>query len=239
MFSYIYHSYIFNPLYNGLVFLIDVFPWMDAGIAVIVFTIIVRLILFPISKKSIITQVRMKQIEPELAKIREKTGNDKQAQALQTMALYKAKGVSPFSSFFLLFLQIPIIYALYSIFIHSGLPEVNKEILYGFVSVPVINMHFLGLIDIGIRNIPLSIIAGISQFLQLHFSPATRSVSYKSGASNPNDIAQNMTRNLKYFFPIMVFLISYKISSVVALYWTVSSLFTLAQELYVRKYHIR
>ena len=239
MFSYIYHSYIFNPLYNGLVFLIDVFPWMDAGIAVIVFTIIVRLLLFPISKKSIITQVRMKQIEPELAKIREKTGNDKQAQALQTMALYKERGVSPFSSFFLLFLQLPIIYALYSIFIHSGLPEVNKEILYGFVSVPVINMHFLGLIDIGIRNIPLSIIAGISQFLQLHFSPATRSVDYKKGASNPADIAQNMTRNLKYFFPIMVFLISYKISSVVALYWTVSSLFTVAQELYVRKYHIR
>ena len=239
MFSYIYHSYIFNPLYNGLVFLIDVFPWMDAGIAVIVFTIIVRLVLFPISKKSIITQVRMKQIEPELAKIREKTGNDKQAQALQTMALYKERGVSPFSSFFLLFLQLPIIYALYSIFIHSGLPEVNKEILYGFVSVPVINMHFLGLIDIGIRNIPLSIIAGISQFLQLHFSPATRSVDYKKGASNPADIAQNMTRNLKYFFPIMVFLISYKISSVVALYWTVSSLFTLAQEVYVRKFHIR
>lgn len=239
MFSFIYNNLIFNPLYNGLIFLIDVFPWMDAGVAVIVFTIIVRLILFPISKKSIITQVRMKQIEPELARIREKTGNDKQAQALQTMALYKEKGVSPFSSFFLLFLQIPIIYALYSIFIHSGLPVVNKEILYGFVSVPIINMHLLGIIDVGIRNIPLSIFAAVSQFLQLHYSPATKSVNYKKDSSNPADIAQNMTKNLKYFFPIMVFLISYKISSVVAIYWAVSSLFTLGQELYVRKYHIK
>lgn len=238
MFSFIYHDLIFNPLYNGLIFLIDVFPWMDAGIAVIVFTIIVRLILFPISKKSIITQVRMKEIEPELAKIRAKTGNDKQAQALQTMALYKAKGVSPFSSFFLLFLQLPIIYALYSIFIHSGLPVVNKEILYSFVSVPIINMHLLGIIDVGIRNIPLSILASVSQFLQLHFSPATRSVGPSTGSS-PSDIAQNMTRNLKYFFPIMIFLISYKLSSVVALYWTVSSLFTLAQEIYVRRFHLR
>lgn len=239
MFSFIYHDLIFNPLYNGLIFLMDVFPWMDAGVAVIIFTIIVRLILFPLSKKSIITQVRMKEIEPELAKIRQKTGDDRQAQALQTMALYKEKGISPFSSFFLLFLQLPIVYALYSIFIHSGLPKVDETLLYSFVAIPSVNMHFLGFVDISVRNIAMSVIASVSQFLQLHFSPATRTIKTVSNSSNPADIAQNMTKNMKFFFPIMVFLISYKISSVVALYWTVTSLFTLAQEIYVRKFHLR
>jgi YidC/Oxa1 family membrane protein insertase len=114
MISYLFHLIVYNPLYNGLIFLFDTFPWIDAGFAVIIFTILVRFVLFPLSKKSIITQVRMKEIEPELQKIRQST-SDKQQQALLQMKLYKEKGVNPFSSFFLLFLQLPIIYSLYYI----------------------------------------------------------------------------------------------------------------------------
>lgn len=218
----------------------DVFPWMDAGIAVIIFTIIVRLILFPLSKKAVVTQVRMKELEPELNRIKQTMKDDRQGQALKTMALYKEKKVSPFSSFFVLLIQLPIIFALYSIFIHSGLPVVNTSLLYNFVHVPLVNMNFLGLIDISARSILLAILAAIAQFLQLHFSlasmkPATSS-SIPSTQNTQIDMAQNMTRNMKYFFPIIVFFISYKISAVVALYWTVTSLFTLGQELVVRRH---
>ena len=90
--SYLYHLFIFNPLYNALIYLMDVFPWIDAGFAVIILTIIVRLILFPLSKKAIVTQVRMKEIEPELNRLKQ-TVTDKQQQALKVMALYKEKGV--------------------------------------------------------------------------------------------------------------------------------------------------
>jgi YidC/Oxa1 family membrane protein insertase len=150
----------------------DVFPWMDAGIAVIIFTILVRLVLFPLSKKAIVTQVRMKQLEPQLRHIRESMKDDKQGQALKTMALYKEKGVSPFSSFFVLLIQLPIIYALYAIFMRSGLPVVNETLLYSFIQVPTINMHFLGLLDISKSSVFMAVIAAASQFLQLHFSLA-------------------------------------------------------------------
>ncbi len=234
--SYLYNTFIFHPLYNGLIYLIDVFPWMDAGIAVIIFTIIVRLILFPLSKKSVVTQVRMKEIQPELENLK-KTVPDKQQQALKVMALYKEKGVNPFSSFLFLFLQLPIIYALYSIFIRSGLPVVNTTLLYSFVHIPTINMHFLGLFDISVRSIALSVLASIAQFLQLHFSVASVSTPKDPNAKpSQMDMAQNMTKNMKYIFPVMIFFISYKISAVVALYWTVSSLFTLGQELVVRRH---
>ncbi len=214
----------------------DILPWIDAGIAVIIFTIIVRFILFPLSRKAIVTQVMMKRIEPEINKIKSSMANDRQGQALKMMALYKEKGVSPFSSFFVLLLQLPIIFALYSIFFQSGLPEVNTDILYSFINTPIVDMNFLGIIDIGAKSIILALIAAVAQYLQLHYSVSASQTISSSGSGNSQaDMAQNMMKNMKYIFPVMVFFISYKISAVVALYWTVSSLFTLAQELYVRK----
>lgn len=236
MFSNLYHTIVFNPLYNGLISLFDFLPWIDAGVAVIIFTIIVRIILFPLSKKAIVTQVKMKEIEPELNQLK-KTVTDRQQQALKVMELYKKKGVNPFSSFFLLFLQLPIIYALYSIFIGSGLPDINTDILYSFISKPEIDMNFLGLVNVAEKSVLFAVLAAIAQYLQLHFSLAGKASTVKS--DNPSmDMAQNMIKNMKYIFPVIVFLISYKISAVVAIYWTVSSLFTLGQELVVRR-HIK
>lgn len=232
--SYLYHLIIFNPLYNGLILLFDLFPWMDAGFAVIIFTIIVRLILFPLSKKSIVTQVRMKEIEPELNRLRKEVP-DKQQQALKVLELYRKKGVNPFSSFFLLFLQLPIIWALYYIFIRTGLPIVDDAFLYHFIDIPKINMHFLGIFDISNQSIILSITAAIAQFLQLQFSLASNTAPSDSSNSMLNS-AQDTMKIMKYVFPVMIFFISYKISAVVAIYWTTSSLFTLAQELVVRRH---
>ncbi len=238
MISYLYNTIIFNPLYNGLIYLFDAIPWIDAGIAVIIFTIIVRLILFPLSKKSIVTQVRMKEIEPELNKLKQNEP-DKQKQALAVMALYKQKGVNPFASFFFLFLQLPIIYTLYSIFIRSGLPAVKTDLLYGFVAVPHINMTFLGLIDISQKSIILALIAAAAQYFQLHYSIASQTVPSQTphnGKPSALDAAQSMTKSMKYIFPVIVFLISYNISAIVAIYWAISSLFTLGQELVVRRH---
>lgn len=236
MFTTLYHAIVYNPLYNGLMYLMDVFPWMDAGVAVIILTIIVRLILFPLSKKGIVAQVRMKEIEPEVNHLRQTMKNDRQGLALKTMALYKEKNISPFSSFFLLIVQLPVLIGLYSIFIRSGLPVVNSSLLYSFVHVPVVNMHFLGLIDISVRSIFLASLAAIAQFLQLHFSLASVKTPGAPSGNSQMDMAQNMTKNMKYIFPVMIFIISYKISAVVALYLIVTCIFTLIQELVVRRH---
>lgn len=235
MFSNLYHLIVFNPLYNAFVFIFDAIPVIDVGLAVILFTIIIRLILFPLSKKAVVTQVKMKEIEPELNKIRKEV-SDKQKQALMTMDLYKKKGVNPFSSILLLFIQLPIIFALYTIFVRSGFPTIKPELLYSFISVPEnINTTFLGILNVLDKSVIFALIAAASQFLQLHFSLAS------SGSSNNStdpgvQAAQNMMKNMKYVFPVIIFLIAYKISAVVAIYWTVSSLFTLGQELVVRRH---
>src|SRR3989344_1032016 len=106
----------YQPLYNGLIALINILPWEDAGFAVIVFTILIKLILFPLSKKSVVTQFRLKQLAPEIEKIK-KTYTDKQEQSRQMLQLYKTNKINPFLSIILVFIQLPIIFGLYFVFL--------------------------------------------------------------------------------------------------------------------------
>src|ERR1035437_9733307 len=126
----------YQPIYNGLVFLMVILPWADAGIIIILCTIIVRLILFPLSQKSIKTQLKMKEIGPELEAIQLKYKDDKQAQANETMAFYQKKGINPFAGFFAILIQFPIIIALYRIFYAGGISTIDPNLLYTFIHAP-------------------------------------------------------------------------------------------------------
>lgn len=235
MFSYLYHTFIADPLYNGLILLMDAIPWVDAGVAVILFTIIIKLVLFPLSRKSVITQLRVKEIEPELNIVKEKYKNDKQVQAQEIMNLYRNKGINPFSGIFNILIQLPILIALYSIFLKSGLPVVNTDILYDFIKVPVVDMNFLGLINIADKSIILSIIAAVAQYLQIRYSlPPTPKA--KPNASFQDDLARSVNMQMKFVFPIVILFISYTATATIALYLIVSSLFMIAQEIYIRKH---
>ncbi|MDB5266774.1 MAG: 60 kDa inner rane insertion protein preprotein translocase subunit YidC [Parcubacteria group bacterium] len=232
--SSLYHAVIFNPLYNLLIALFTVLPWADAGVVVIILTIIVRLILYPLSKKAVMTQVRMQEINPRIKEINQKYKDDAEEKAKATLALYKETGVNPFSGVLVLIIQLPIIWALYRIFLQSGFPNVNTELLYGFIHVPShINTLFLGLIDITQKSALLALLAAITTFLQLKL--ATKSSAPSAKGSFGEDLAESMQKQMKYLFPILVFFISYKISGVIALYWLTSNVFTIGQELVVRR----
>jgi YidC/Oxa1 family membrane protein insertase len=236
MISGLYNLLIYEPLYNGLVFLMDIIPWADAGIVVVIFTVVIKLILFPISRKAVLTQKKIKQFEPEIAQIKEKYKKDRQEQAQKIFAFYKEKGINPFSSFFLILLQLPIVIALYRIFWRSGLPEIQKELLYSFIAVPsAVNMVFLGLIDISMKSWPLALLVGISTFIQMRLSMPAIKPTESPGKSFRDDLARGMNIQMRYFFPFIAVFISYNISGAIALYWLTSNLFTTFQELLVRK----
>ena len=230
--SFLYHTIFFDPLYNMLVLLFKVIPWADAGLIVIVLTLLVRLIMFPLSKKAVLTQVRMNEINPELAKIKETYKDKPEEQARRTLALYKERGVNPFSGILVIIIQIPIIFALYQIFLHF--PVVNADLLYSFVEVPqAINTTFLGFINITAKSAVLAFLAALSTFLQ--FKVSMKEQKAPTGNSFGDNLARSMQTQMKYFFPVIVFFISYSISGVIALYWLTTNLFSIAQELFVRK----
>jgi len=188
--------------------------------------------MFPLSKKAVITQMKMAEIGPDLNKIKEKHKDNSEKQARETLALYKEKGVNPFSGILVIIIQIPIILALYQIFVHF--PEVKLELLYSFVNIPEnINTMFLGLFDITEKNMVLAGLAAISTYLQ--FQVSMKGQKKPEGNSFGDNLARSMQTQMKYIFPVIVFFISFSISGVIALYWLTTNLFSVGQELFLKR----
>ena len=227
-----FKTIIYIPLYNLLILIAFLLPNHDAGVAIVLLTLFVKIITYPLSKKAAIAQLEMKKHDPELREIKEKYKDSKEKQAVEIMAFYKKYKINPFSSIFMILLQIPIIYSLYHIFLHSGLPVVNLEPLYSFIPHPeYISMNFLGFINVSSKNLVLAILAGASSYFQIKNSAPT---PVSSSSSSP-DFATMMSTQMKYTFPIIVLFISWSISGAVALYWLASNLFSIAQDYYIKR----
>lgn len=238
MISAIWNTVFYNPLYNGFIFLSSILPWADLGVIIILFTIIIKLILFPFSIKAVKTQQAVKKIEPEIKKIKERNKKDKQAQAAEMMALYKEQKIKPLSGFLLILIQLPIIFAMYFIFLRGGLPEINLEILYSFIhSGTSINTLFLGFMDVTEKSLVLGLLTGITQFFhtRLTLSKTTTPTTKFGQGSMKEDFARTMKLQMKYALPVFVAFIAYTLSAAIALYWTTSNIFHILQELYVSK----
>lgn len=232
----LWNSFVYEPLYNVLIFLVDILPGHSVGGAIILLTVIVRLVLYPLTGKSIRAQRAMKELEPEVKRLREKHKDDRQQLSLKTMELYRERGVSPFSGCLPIFIQIPIILGLYWVFF-KGLAVVNVEILYGFVSAPVtLDMHFL-FFDLAAKSIVLAALAGITQYYQTHLSLGKQTPAPSTGEKPTfqEDFARSMQLQMRYILPVMIGVIAYTTSAAVALYWATSNILSIAQELQMRR----
>ncbi len=231
--SSLWNTIFYRPLYNLLLIFVAIIPSGDVGLAVIFLTILVKLILFPLTQKSIESQMKMKALEPELNKIKEQYP-DKAEQSKRTFALYKEKKISPFSSCLLILVQLPVIIALYWVFL-KGLGTGAVPKLYSFVHFSgVYNMKFLGLFDIAKKSIVFALLAGVSQYLVGYLAQKrTGKVAQTEGMSG--QFAATLQTQMLYVLPVMIVLIAYRVSAAVALYWITSNMFTVGQELYTRR----
>lgn len=103
-----------QPIFNLLVFIYALLPGHNFGVAIIVFTVLVRLLMWPLVKKQLHHAKAMRELQPELKRIKKEAKGDRQKESVMVMALYKEKEVNPFSSIGLLIIQLPIFIALYS-----------------------------------------------------------------------------------------------------------------------------
>ncbi|MCD5389895.1 MAG: YidC/Oxa1 family membrane protein insertase [Candidatus Pacebacteria bacterium] len=208
-------------------------PDYSIFISVIILTIIVRLIISPLSYKSIKTQLQTKLLQPKLDKIKKEVAN-KQEQAKLTLELYKKHGVNPFSSFFVMLIQLPIILALYWVFkdISDG---INLEILYSFISIPEkLNLISFGF-DLSEKSYILAFLTGFTQYIYLSFSSSMKSTGEDSEKSEQAKMMAMVGKSMKYTMPVIITVFSYIIGGAVALYWVASNVFMIFQELYIQK----
>lgn len=237
--SSIWHVLFFNPIYNSLVFFIDIVRGEDVGIAIILTVILVKIVLLPVSLKAARTQIVMKELEPRIAEIKEKYKDKNDEQARKMVELFRDANVNPLSSITLLFIQIPIVFALYFAVNGGGgvpLPGINTALLYSFIAIPSApSMLFLGIVSITAKNIVLAILAGATQFI--HSQLAMPKLAPRDPKAEPNfkeDLNRSMQMQMRYMMPVIIIFISYGASAAIALYFTISNLMSIGQEYVIR-----
>src|SRR5690606_554091 len=134
--------------------------------------LVVKFVLFPLSKKAIQTQLKMKDLEKPMKDLREKHKDNPQELPQKTLALYREFGVNPFAGIFVISIQLPIVIALFLICARAGLPIINPDLLYSFVPAPgVIQTTFLGFIDLASnKSILIALLVFVTQFVQIRLS---------------------------------------------------------------------
>lgn len=236
MLGNIYNLVLFQPLLNALIFIYNIIPIKDLGWSIIIITILIRLILYPLSKSSIESQKKLQVLKPKMDELKSKHGDNKEAYGRAVMELYKQEKINPASSCLPLLIQLPILIAVYQVF-RNGLGHTNFEMLYPFVADPgSINNVFLGLIDLSLPNTVLAILAGLFQYWQAKMVMDVKGKEdkvvevKKENSGNPLDISSAMTKQMVYFMPIFTVFIGFSLPSGLVLYWAVTTLLTIVQQ---------
>ena len=177
------------------------------GVSIIIVTILIKIMLLPLTLKQDKSMKEMKKLQPELEKIKEKYANDKQMLNIKTMELYKEHKVNPLGGCLPLLLQLPILFALFGV-LRSGIIPADSSFLW------------LKLTDKDPYYI-LPILNGAVSFFQQKLMG--------SADSNPQ------MKNMMYIFPIMMILISYRMPSGLQLYWLTSSILAVVQQYFIMK----
>ncbi len=231
---------IYTPLYNIFVGIIDLVPTHEVFWAAIIFTVLIKLILSPLTKSAMVSQIKIKGIQEELKQLQVDYKDQREVLATKMMALYRDNDINPLSPILVLLIQIPIILSLFFIF-KSGLPQIDGTILYSFIPNPgTVEMVTFG-IDLAAKSLPLAILTGITQYVYTkrtfsHQAPIASDTSKKDGQPQFGAEFQKMiTFQFTYIMPIIIIFIAYSFASVLALYWTTSNIFAYIQDLYIRK----
>jgi YidC/Oxa1 family membrane protein insertase len=230
-----FHTYLIDPIYNVFIYLIGIMPHGDVGLAIIVLTLLIRIIFYPAFASNIRTQIGMQAIQGEMDEINDKYKDDPAEKSKKTMELLRKNKVRPFSSLIALVIQIPILIALYQAFFRQGLPDVATKLLYSFVPVPkTINMEFLGVLNLGAsHNILLAIIVAALQYAVIYLSLSR----VATGKMNSERQAAQKTQQqlMLYFFPALMGVLTYSFPAAAGLYFAVGNIISIGQEWVIRR----
>lgn len=184
----IFESLIVQPIFNLLLAIYALIPGHDFGISIIIFTILLRLLMWPLVKKQLHQTKLMRQVQPELKKLKKRAKGNKALEAQLMMELYKERGVKPFSSIGVLIIQLPIFIALFQVinilarerdridsFVYGFMsqfdaikevlanPKTFNESLFGVVDL---TRHAVGDHGVYIPLVILALVAAVFQYIQ-------------------------------------------------------------------------
>lgn len=220
--SQLFHLIIYQPLFNILVFLYNIVPGHDIGIAIILLTLLVKVILHPLTRRTTHHQKGLQALAPQVKKLKEKHKGDPVMLSQETMKLYKEYGVSPAGGCLPLFIQIPILIGLFQVF-RMGFTSEALSDLYSFIAnTGALNPLAFGFLDLSKKITVVAVVAGAAQFIQGYFfTPRPE--------KGTNDTAQIFSQQMIFMAPAITFFISLTLPSALPFYWLVNTLFTIIE----------
>jgi YidC/Oxa1 family membrane protein insertase len=217
-------DFLVKPISDLLMFLAKIIPGHDLGIVIILLTLIIRVVLFPLSRQSIRSQSKMASHKDQIKEIQTKF-KTKEEQSRELMKFYKEKKINPFSGCLPLIIQLFVLIALYKVFI-SILGSQDSSI----------NYIFLGFLDLSKKNVVLAVLAGISQiFASILAIKRTASIPQPGASEKSAAMQKNLNRQMSYILPVFTVFIALNLPAGLALYWVVSTALGVIQDYYLYK----
>ncbi len=227
-----FQTLFYEPILNLLIFLYNIVPANDLGIAIILLTIIIKLLLFPLSKKSLKSQKSLQELQPKIEELKKKHKNDKEGMSKAMMSLYKEHKVNPFSSCLPLLIQLPFLFAVFKVF-REGFEDGILDLIYPFITRPEsIDYISFGFLDLAAKNMVIAVLAGVAQFWQSKMMLTKKAPIKTSGAKDENMMAV-MNKQMLYMMPVFTVFIAMSFPAGLALYWLVTTLLTGLQQVYL------
>lgn len=200
-----------------MLWMINWLNWLvgNYGVAIILMTLILRILIWPLTRKSYVSTMKMQKMQPELQRVQKLYANDKARLQIEMMRVYQTHKTSPMSGCLPMLIQIPIFFALY------------KALL---ISVPMRSAHFLWISDLSVMDpyFILPILMGATMWLQQYLQNPS------SSTSNPNDMLASTQRVMKWM-PVLFTVMFAWMPAGLVLYWTVSNVFGILQMYVIKK----
>jgi YidC/Oxa1 family membrane protein insertase len=224
----------YQPILNLVVFIYNNVPGHDFGITIIILTIIIKLLLYPLTNQSIKSQKALQDIQPQIDEIKNKYKDQKDKLGKEILEVYKKNKVNPLSSCLPLLIQLPFLIAVFRV-IRNGFNDTSANLIYSFISKPqAINYVSIIGLDLAKRSILLAVLSGVAQFWQSKMLLAKRP-EIKANQSKDEDMAAIMNKQMTYFMPIFTVFIGLSFPGGLTLYWFFTTLLSGLQQLYIFK----
>lgn len=238
---------IYQPIFNAVLFFHKVLPGQDLGLAIILVTLLIKLLLYSPSLVAIRSSRQLQSLQPRLRELQTKYKNDREALGREQMKLYKESKVNPLAGCLPALIQIPFLYGLFLVFLNGlkvdgdgmivadQVKNIYPALRDYYLNQPL-NTHLFGLVDLAKNhNIILSLLAGLSQFWQSRMLAAPKEP--KIPGARDEAMASALNKQMMYIFPVVTAYISYTLPAGLGLYWTASTIFTIGQQyLFLRRH---
>lgn len=222
----IFNTVFYGPILKALTIIQSVIPGHDFGWSVIILTLLIRFLLWPLASQSIRSQKALQELQPEMNAIKEKYKDEKEKQAQAMMELYKTKKINPISGCLPVLIQFPILIALYYA-LREGLALHDGNA----------NYMFLGILDLTHNHIiPLAVLVAVLQYIQTKMIMVIKPKPVQLATNDSkDDFSQIMNSQMLYIMPVVLGFTAYSLPAGIALYLVITTAFSVVQQYFTMK----